>query len=80
MSRARSMTKFTVKGRFPFPVDMLRYDSCWPANGESAAAIHHSIARDGDREQSVTLLTWSTGITPARWASFGWTVIEQERV
>lgn len=80
MSRARSRTRFTVKGRYPFPMDMLRYDSCWPSTGESVAAIHNSITRQGDREQTVTLLTDMVGITPDRWRSFGWTVTSQERV
>lgn len=83
MSRARSMTRFTVQGRYPFPMDMLRYDSCWPADTLSANAIGLSGSLrsiDDDKEPKITLLTWSTGITPDRWRSFGWTVIEQERV
>ncbi|KKK78562.1 hypothetical protein LCGC14_2842300, partial [marine sediment metagenome] len=27
---AMKMRAYTVRGRLPFPLDMLRYDSCWP--------------------------------------------------
>jgi hypothetical protein len=30
---AKGPTSFTVEGTYPFPVDMLRYDMCWPASG-----------------------------------------------
>ena len=75
MSRARSMTRFTVQGRGNFPLDMLRYDSCWPADTASAMSIGRS-----DPADTITLLTWGVGITPDRWRSFGWTVTSQERV
>jgi hypothetical protein len=81
MSRARSMTRFTVQGLYKFPIDMLRYDSCWPADTRSAQDIELSQTHTPERgTYQITLLTWSTGITPARWASFGWTVTSQERV
>jgi hypothetical protein len=76
MSRARSMTRFTVEGNYPFPLDMLRYDSCWPADTNSAL----NIAKPDVHDRTITLLTWGVGITPERWASFGWTVTSQERV
>ena len=81
MSRARSMTQFTVEGRDPFPMDMLRYDACWPADTGGALAISWSHTREpGPGNHKITLNTWLVGITPERWQSFGWTVVSQERV
>jgi hypothetical protein len=82
MTAARSMTQFTVQGRDPFPMDMLRYDACWPSDTGSALAIGWSHSHDPDRlgTHKITMNTWKVGITPERWGSFGWTVISQERV
>ena len=80
--------QFTVSGDGPFPVDMLRYDNCFPA--EASDSISIGICRH-DREQyrelrSVRLNYHSArktasreDITPARWQSFGWTVISPPR-
>ena len=74
MTKARSMTQFIVEGSGVFPMDMLRYDACWPAVGASAELIRYKGKR------TITLNTWNVGITPDRWRSFGWTVTKQERV
>ena len=84
MSAARSMTKFVVRrtGYGTFPTDMLRHDSCWPADTISAMDMSRIIETHGvrDEQPDITLLTWQVGITPERWQSFGWTVVSQERV
>lgn len=70
---------FTVAGRGRFPVDMLRYDECFPVNGDSAAAIGVTREEEGRSApvRKVRLLTRrASGYTAARWASFGWTVLE----
>ncbi|MCW2764023.1 MAG: hypothetical protein JWR85_4224 [Marmoricola sp.] len=67
--------RFTVAGRGPFPVDMLRHDCAWPREGSDAA----KLLTDEPREivlLSDRLLHPTTG----RWASFGWTVIREEIV
>ena len=68
-----------VKGSGVFPVDMLRRDKCFPVSEEDAI----SIVCDDD-ERIVELQTHratkpgnSAYWTEARWASFGWKVIEQ---
>lgn len=64
----------TVEVRGPFPVDMLRYDSCYPASGEDANAIAHSFARRPREPYRVVVRALSqskTHWTWARWASFG---------
>ncbi len=71
-----------VVGSGPFPVDMLRYDVCYPDTQEDATAIVHSvkILPLEDRPTSVTLVQASAfkqpNWTPLRWRSFGWTLEE----
>lgn len=69
--------RFTVKGRGPFPLDMLRYASAWPASSIDAAEM------DRDRPiRAVTLETDRGGPKRCpvhysvcdRFKSFGWTV------
>lgn len=61
-----------------FPLDMLRYDSCYPAHTEDALRIGNEM-RD---HWSVRLHKISNGktqagtLTDARWHSFGWEVVE----
>lgn len=62
---------FMVEGKGKFPFDMLRYDQCFPCDGWSA----HNISVDTPDLRTVKLICISsTGITAARWASFGWYV------
>lgn len=66
----------TVKGEGYFPLDMLRYDKCYPAGEEDSAAI----AGTGEREINVvhvSELRFSV-FTPARWRSFGWEIVNVE--
>jgi hypothetical protein len=37
-------TYFTVQGTGPFPIDMLRYDRCWPAEEQSTLILARSCA------------------------------------
>ncbi len=67
----RKRRRFTVEGRGDFPFDMLRYDCCWPARGEDAAALSDTGRR------TVTLLS-SQEPTRGRWSSFLWGVGEVE--
>lgn len=75
---------FEVTGRYPFPVDMLRYDEVHPLRSEDAAAITESLApterRSLESSSRVRLARFSThGLwrpTEGRWRSFGWSVDE----
>lgn len=80
MTQARSLTQFTVSGNSRFPMDMLRYDKCWPADTTSALGILRTAAEDEYETFTFVMHTWSVGITPDRWRSFGWTVTDQVRV
>lgn len=60
--------EFTVEGRGPFPLDMLRYDSCWPASRD--AVVNMEDTRD---MRQVRLRSYNQP-TLARWNSFCWGV------
>jgi len=68
------MIKFTVKGRGQFPLDMLRYDRCFPEDSQSAWNMDDSRVM-----RRVVLIKPEAdntfeGPTVERWSSFGWTV------
>ena len=72
---------FMVEGRFPFPLDMLRYDHCYPVTeAEDSYNIGISIRRENDRPLQIKLRRHvenaSVMPTTGRWASFNWTVLE----
>jgi len=68
---------FTVNGRGAFPLDMLRYDRAYPADGAAVDAISIALGDpDACNIRRVTLRTSDKrNVTPARWGSFGWPVI-----
>jgi hypothetical protein len=89
MAYAKGPTAFTVEGTYPFPVDMLRYDACWPATSEDAVQLGESCSftrrmnrKDNEvtndntkRKRQVKLYTNAQNRpTVGRWESFGWKV------
>ena len=73
---------FKVTGKGEFPLDMLRYDECYPAttmSAQSIAAIESVIDEDSGRyrrvKREVYLVSHRRFITEDRWSSFGWTVV-----
>lgn len=111
------VTHFKVEGLLGFPIDMLRYDSCYPRTQQDVSEVHASLdpterrcrredlpcttcgrvlsehqAGDGECIQYVAgkekpfrvELTkidsdkrMAMNIADARWASFGWRVIDR---
>jgi hypothetical protein len=67
---------FEVTGRGPFPIDMLRYDACWPVRGEDVMRIEPGPqSHQGTRTVRLVRCARSgNGPTVGRWGSFGWTV------
>jgi hypothetical protein len=60
---------FTVTGRGTFPLDMLRYDSCWPYSSEDV----FKMESDAREQRSIRLVTGSDhSPTIGRWNSFMW--------
>lgn len=75
---AMKIVKFTVKGSFRFPLDMLRYDQCWPAGPEDTARMEYSTESRSPEGYDITLCRWAPNgawtPTMGRWASFNWHV------
>lgn len=75
MARIRTFIVSAPRGT-RFPVDMLRYDSCWPKLQEDANVIQWAIA--GERDEGIIVITLETVGTGAptveRWRSFGWSI------
>ena len=68
---------FEVTGNIhsEFPIDMLRYDACWPATEIDAGIIQetfHNRAERADKPQ--VRLRSNQEPTPARWESFTWKI------
>jgi hypothetical protein len=77
-------TKFLVEGSGQFPIDMLRYDRCCPATESDSNAINRQVKWDGEKTAKchIELIRYSSagksGPNVARWASFGWKVLQVE--
>jgi hypothetical protein len=54
-----------------FPLDMLRYDTCWPADSATVEAILHPPAHVFCYRITRTTGSKLPAFTPTRWASFG---------
>lgn len=65
--------KFYVRGRGPFPYDMLRYDCCYPMGPDDAAGIEPTHLWD---DRTICLYSVRGSVTPDRWRSFGWSANE----
>jgi hypothetical protein len=84
----------TVEGAGEFPIDMLRYDACWPASERDSAILLDSMNGSGRRKVQLYHYTESAparldprdpeymgarvGLTPARWRSFSWRIVSVE--
>jgi hypothetical protein len=70
---AQNAITFQVEGTWDFPLDMLRYDLCWPAS-QSDAGLIAGTTLVGKAERRITLKGLKLP-TEARWVSFGWKVV-----
>lgn len=69
--------KYTVVGKYQFPIDMLRYDCAYPFQGQDAAEIEHSFnpqKRADHPEPFRVTLIGAKEPTVGRWSSFLWSV------
>src|SRR3972149_6629544 len=71
--RPKRIYTATFQGSGAFPVDMLRYDQCWPRieSEMPKLAMHHSD-RAYFEVRTVTVSSYKP-FTERRWESFGWT-------
>lgn len=66
--------EFTVEGSGNFPLDMLRYDGCYPYESEDV----ERMTTRGERRQVKLISIGPRGDrspTEGRWESFGWRVV-----
>lgn len=70
--------RYTVKGHWPFPLDMLRHDQSAAASTDDQAMIDrlsadHAPDRAAFKDVEINLVgSWKPNT--ARWESFGWAV------
>ena len=66
---------FTATWRGEFPLDMLRYDNCFPADSQAVSAIIASITGSSPLRRTAGLARFirsqRTMPTAERWRSFG---------
>lgn len=72
---------YTVRGAWPFPIDMLRYDCCYPATETESGKLTDLLERKTDAGViELRLATRSErGPTHGRWDSHTWQVIASHR-
>ena len=78
--------QFKVRGEGLFPLDMLRYDTCWPSTSEDVIKLtaRHKEPRTVEmcgisllsKRDTEDLIKKGRFPTAERWASFGWEVTE----
>lgn len=79
--------RFAVEGTGYFPVDMLRYDGCYPSDTDAVLSVpivpmgHRLDAYSGNKGIRLVRLVhvcsdrkWQP--TAGRWESFGWRVVQ----
>ncbi len=78
------MKRFIVKGtQTPFPIDMLRFDECWPATVQDSDKIKNSFGfRHGRRVRwQIQLVSKRNNVpTEERWNSYAVEVVGEERI
>lgn len=69
---------FTVEGNDAFPIDMLRFDYCWPRTQDDALMIEASMGAIASGPWRIRLHTAKdTAPTAARWKGFGWKAVAE---
>lgn len=67
---------YAVEGRGHFPIDMLRYDMCWPDSEEDANTLYESTLKVAIPRCKIQL----SGFRPPtidRWISLKWIVVPE---
>lgn len=70
----RTLHEYTVEGHGPFPFDMLRYDTAWPAR-EAETPLFAPFGKAVAPTRKISLVGLRAP-TVARWHSFGWNVLD----
>jgi hypothetical protein len=71
----------TISGIGRFPMDMLRYDQCWPRHTEDARVILETVSEEmRSKRWTVQVVSKVRAFTIARWNSFGVFIAVDENV
>lgn len=78
MARKLYIHTIAVEGGGEFPIDMMRYDRCWPAT-EADSGYSYSPIRGGAAGLRTVRVQAHSGtkanpFTAGRWQSFGWRI------
>ena len=80
MTKKETALQFTVLGRGGFPMDMLRYDGCYPKSEKDTVTMQSDGLREVMLHKTLNwghphelLKVWVP--TVGRWNSFGWAVL-----
>lgn len=76
MARQRR-AHFSVRGQGRFPIDMLRYDGCFPFQSSDSGVIEASLREPVSAEVRTVRLESESVPTAGLWASFGWRVVQE---
>ena len=71
---ANGPIRFYARGNGHFPLDMLRYDKCYPLKEGEAKELGNWVPET----RAIRLETSGTHITRGRWKSFGWIISKVE--
>lgn len=71
--------RYSVTGRGTFPLDMLRFDCCWPRYQQDTGMLFESLT-EKDRNTRTIHLVGMRGPSIGRWQSFGWQCTEPQPV
>lgn len=78
--------KVTVRGRSPFPLDMLRYDRAYPHTEKDSGELRRATETWSREDVTVVLVSKTDPRKPTghrsegRWNSFGWHVLDVEGI
>lgn len=84
MAKKPDIIEFVVEGSSPFPIDMLRYDACYPATSADCEIIT-GYGYDGEKVRVTlkhrVLKNENPQACPerGRWSSFKWQVVGDPR-
>ena len=79
-NKINTIWKFKVRGAMAFPVDMLRYDACWPADIDSGIDIVMDRKDVEYNDIRTAIMTSHQAPTQDRWRSFGWDIVDTKIV
>lgn len=73
--------RFTVRGNYPFPTDMLRRDQCYPATEQDAVTLRELCENARSPDRDISLISGhGAGPSVKAWESFCWVVVAIGRV